>query len=113
MSFDSNSLKRLSELGRKLPKSIPLPKDSSKSNQNLTSNLHPIETERNPQRLFKELIKASNNGEVPPHLIERLKLLEAQEVEKKNALQKDSQPPIQNDDLYISFRQLLLEEDQA
>ncbi len=110
MSFDSENLKRLRDFGRKLPKSHPAQQSSSQSNQK--SKLHPIETEQDPRKLFKELMKASPNGEVPHHLIERLKQLEAQELKDKTTLKNNLQDHIQDDDLYISFKQLLLEEEQ-
>ena len=36
-------------------------------------------TEEDPIKLFQELIKASSNGEVPAHLIKRLKELEGKQ----------------------------------
>ncbi len=127
MSFDSHSLERLRELGRKLPESLPKPNNNSKSNQEIKSNLHPIETEENPQKLFEELIKASPDGTIPPHLIERLRKAESLEfkksihsnnnissenIKKSNSNSQKSPKSIkQKDDLYIAFEQLLLEED--
>ena len=109
MSFDSKNLERLRDFGERLPKSHSAQKASSQSNQK--SGLHPIETEQDPRELFRELIKASHNGEVPHHLIERLKQLEDQELKGKATVKNNLQTPIQKDDLYISFRQLLLEEE--
>ncbi len=113
MSFDSNSLKRLQELRPKLPKNIDLQNNSSKSKQRENSNLHIIETEENPQKLFKELIKASTNGEIPTHLINRLKALEAKESEKGTKVKNKLRKHIDENELYISFRQLLFDEEQA
>ena len=87
--------------------------------------MHPIETEENPQQLFKELIKASHDGEVPKHLITRLKEVEAKHLQKNNLHDgresNDLKSPAPNkaqshtnqekDNLYIAFQQLLLEED--
>ena len=78
MSFDSHSLERLRELGRKLPNSLPVPNTkSSKTTKDTKGNLHPIETEQDPKKLFGELIKASPDGKVPAHLIDRLKKTES------------------------------------
>ena len=128
MSFDSHSLERLRELGRKLPKSLPEPNNKLKSRKKTTHNkLHPIETEQNPQKLFRELITASTDGEIPSHLIERLKETELLELKnlaaKKNNTSskhvKEYNYNYKNDfksnepqnDLYITFKQLLLEDD--
>ncbi len=127
MTFDSHSLERLRELGRKLPKSIPQSNKNSNSEKKTTRNLHPIETEDDPKKLFQELIKVSVDGNIPSHLMERLKKAESKEL-KTSALknnnvnseyikesmpnfQKNLQSADQYDDLYISFKQLLLEED--
>ena len=127
MSFDSHSIERLRELGRKLPKSLPKPKDVSNSDGRAKSNLHPIETEQNPKRLFQELIKASPDGKIPPHLLERLKKAESLEIKKSipndidlnseyikqsNSNSQNAVKPIEKEDnLYIAFKQLLLEEE--
>ncbi|AAP99806.1 MULTISPECIES: hypothetical protein [Prochlorococcus] len=126
MSFDSHSLERLRELGRKLPKSLPTP---SKPNQAPSSNLHPIETESNPKKLFEELIKASPDGKIPSHLIDRLKEAEYFDLEKqshnkkhtllesssqsssKNKTKSEAKYDNENNDMYISFKRLLLEEE--
>ncbi len=128
MTFDHHSLERLRELRRNLPQPLPSSTPSPK-NKKPDPRLHPIETEDNPQKLFKELINASPNGEVPAHLIDRLK-----EIESLNSIKKDpldssrniktsdktvpyqSQHPSeqvsnQPNDLYIAFNQLLLEEE--
>ncbi len=127
MSFDPESIKRLRDLRRTLPQ--PLLSSRPKKQVNTNSNLHPVETEKNPQKLFKELIKASPDGKIPSHLIKRLR-----EIESFNSGQEDyptSQTDIdfpahdtlnqpnnkttksskQINDLYISFKKLLLEED--
>ena len=128
MSFDSHSLERLRELGRKLPNSLPVPNTkSSKANQNTKAKLHPIETEQDPKKLFGELIKASPDGKVPAHLLDRLKKTESLNLEqqplkvsfskldtKQRAVKSKNKSTNNNlfkDDLYISFQRLLLEED--
>ena len=128
MSFDSHSLERLRELGRKLPNSLPIPNTkSSKANQNTKAKLHPIETEQDPKKLFGELIKASPDGKVPAHLLDRLKKTESLNLEKQphkesfsaldpsqrtlKSKNKSRNLNLPKDDLYISFERLLLEED--
>ena len=128
MSFDSHSLERLRKLGRKLPNSLPIPNaKSSKANQNTKAKLHPIETEQDPKKLFGELIKASPDGKVPAHLLDRLKKTESLHIEKKplkesfseldtnqravKSKNKSTNNNLLKDDLYISFQRLLLEED--
>ena len=128
MSFDSHSLERLRELGRKLPNSLPIPNTkSSKANQNTKAKLHPIETEQDPKKLFGELIKASPDGKVPAHLLDRLKKTESLNLEKQplkesfseldtnqspaKGKNKNTNVTLTKDDLYVSFERLLLEED--
>ena len=119
MTFDSHSLERLKELGRKLPKEISKSKqiDSKNSKGIKNLNLHPVEVETNPEQLFRELMEISPDGNVPPHLLERLKKLESNNVKissnadlninenSKNLSTQDSQ------NLYIQFQQFLLEDD--
>ena len=84
MSFDSHSLERLRELGRKLPNPLPVPNTkSSKANQNTKAKLHPIETlsQVDANQNVSKSKKASRNLKLP------------------------------KDELYISFERLLLEED--
>ena len=77
MSFDPRSLERLSELRRELPAPLPEPeKPPAAPKASLVR--HSIETENNPEELFRELMKASQDGTVPEHLMDRLKQLEAQ-----------------------------------
>lgn len=75
MSFDARSLDRLRELGRTLPK--PLPKPEAPPAPKASEQRHKVETETNPEALFRELMQASADGTVPPHLMARLKELEA------------------------------------
>ena len=121
MSFDPHSLERLRELGRQLPKELPHP-EGSNMNKNFSeknSKPHNIETEKDPQVLFQELIKASPDGTVPSHLISRLKNLELDQMtnpDKEQSLKQintSSRKHIKKDleaqNLYASFKMLLLE----
>ncbi len=80
MSFDPHSVERLRQLGRQLPQALPKPNEQSNKRPNKTSKSHRIETEENPHDLFRELIKVSKDGTVPPHLIERLKAIETKQL---------------------------------
>ena len=128
MTFDPHSLERLRELGRQLPKPLPKSSQPSKTNLNTNSTTHRIETEENPQALFKELIKASSDGNIPSHLINRLKELEEKQLEQNNINEirtpqdlttNDTKPSFtkpakkrsQEEILYASFNRLLLEEE--
>lgn len=75
MSFDPHSLERLRELGRQLPQTLPPPEAPAKATP-AEPRLHAVETEQDPSQLFRELMQASNDGTVPPHLLERLRSLE-------------------------------------
>ena len=114
MTFDSHSLERLKKLGRKLPKEI------SKSQSNELKNkqsLHPVEIETNPEQLFRELMEISPDGNVPPHLLERLKKLESNNVKissNENTETNENSKYISSEDslsLYTQFQQYLLEDD--
>ena len=137
MSFDPRSLDRLRELGRTLPQALPEPKPpvSPKPQQ----VRHKVETEDNPEELFRELMKVSEDGTVPEHLMARLKQLEAQRspqpstdgsrsglaqelpplpkassAKGKNTRPKPSKatPGSEEESLYVAFGQLLLEDDE-
>ncbi len=129
MSFDPRSLEYLREIGRKLPQELPKPKSSHKKESSKKIKQHPIETETNPQNLFKELIKASPDGNVTKHLINKLKEVEYQQQgqnsdHKANLVNhiasSDAKPISKNSSnknaseeeiLYTSFAQFLLEEE--
>ncbi len=117
MSFDSKNLKKLDDLGKKLSITSQPIIESSNLEKRSSSKLHPVETEKDPQKLFKELVKASPNGEVPSHLIKRLKELEEKQLTHNGIIDaNDSNAKINNkqssqSDLYTSFQMLLLEED--
>jgi hypothetical protein len=92
-----------------------------------------VETEENPEALFRELMTVSPDGSVPPHLLERLRDLEASRrdaaaASRNTAKPRSSaaQPPspagirarsgAQNpdeDNLYVAFQQLLLEDEEG
>ena len=137
MSFDPRSLERLRELGRSLPQALPEPERpvSPKAHQ----VRHKVETEDNPEELFRELMKVSEDGTVPEHLMARLKQLEAKRSTQpstasspsgsaqglpplpkptsgkgKNTLPEPSNaaPGSEEESLYVAFGQLLLEDDE-
>ena len=119
MTLDSHSLERLKELGRKLPKEISKPQSNELKNLNETKNqkLHPVETETNPEQLFRELMEISPDGNVPPHLLERLKKLESNNVKissNSDSQIKENSKDISTEDalnLSTQFQQFLLEDD--
>ena len=119
MTFDSHSLERLKDLGRKLPKEITKSQSNKLKNQKeqKKQKLHPVEIETNPEQLFRELMEISPDGNVPPHLLERLK-----ELESKNMKISSNAYPYINENsndlsfedslnLYTQFQQFLLEDD--
>ena len=138
MSFDPRSLERLRELGRQLPARLPEPEQPPAAPK-ASQARHRVETEKNPEELFRELMKASQDGTVPEHLMARLKQLESQRkptdqaasLSGSNAVQDltaptRSQPgPGKNtppkrpkvdpgseeESLYVAFGQLLLEDE--
>ena len=119
MTFDSHSLERLKELGRKLPKEISKPQSNELKNQRdaKKQKLHPVETETNPEQLFRELMEISPDGNVPPHLLERLKNLELNNVKissKSDPQINENSKDLSTEDalnLYTQFQQFLLEDD--
>ena len=119
MTFDSHSLERLKELGRKLPQEISKPQSNELKNLKESKNqkLHPVETETNPEQLFRELMEISPDGNVPPHLLDRLKKLESNNVKissNANTSINDNSEDLSIEDslnLYTQFQQFLLEDD--
>ena len=65
MSLDSRSLERLRALGRKLPEKISEPERPI--TPKATEARHRVETEKNPDALFHELMQVSEDGTVPTH----------------------------------------------
>ena len=137
MSFDSHSLDRLRALGRQLPQRLPDPKPPEVTKPG--KKRHKVETEDDPEALFFELMKVSEDGTVPDHLMERLKQLEAERRPRPQPLITDSRPssdssPVsdglgrkgkttrpqrpkvspgsEEESLYVAFGQLLLEDDE-
>ena len=119
MTFDSHSLERLKELGRKLPKEISKSQSNELKNLKETNNqkLHPVETETNPEQLFRELMEISPDGNVPAHLLERLKSIESNSMKVSSntdpVINENSQELSINEslNLYTQFKQFLLEDD--
>ena len=119
MTFDSHSLERLKELGRKLPKEISKSEHNESRNQKeiKKQKLHPVEVETNPEQLFRELMEISQDGNVPPHLLERLKEIESINVKPVSTTYKNNKKGFHettNEDsynLYTQFKQFLLEDD--
>ena len=119
MTFDSHSLERLKELGRKLPKEISKSESNEPRNQKeiKKQKLHPVEVETNPEQLFRELMEISKDGNVPPHLLERLKEIESISVKPvsttdKNTKKSYHETTIEDSyNLYTQFKQFLLEDD--
>lgn len=143
MTFDARSKERLEALGRTLPKILPSP-DSCKALQGDTHTpggtqgkaeklaRHRLEREEDPAELFRALMKASPDGSVPPHLLDRLRELEGssplarakepspspspQGANGSSARRSSKSVPrsgqgTKDQDLYTAFAHLLLEED--
>tara|TARA_B100001939_G_scaffold192088_1_gene165156 strand:- start:592 stop:948 length:357 start_codon:yes stop_codon:yes gene_type:complete len=118
MSFDPHSLERLKELGRQLPKPLeaPAPQPQAKPQRQ-----HRVETEEDPEELFRQLMQVSPDGTVPEHLMARLRQLEAQQKRQPQTPGPSStrsprgtkKQTNQDDTLYSEFEQMLLEEDDA
>ena len=137
MSFDARSRERLEALGRRLPQPLPTPpqQDAPKA----TEKRHRVEVEENPEALFRELMQVSPDGTVPPHLMERLRELEARRQDTPAAAGRstpaaipaaasatgrnrrtgantvgraDPRTAADHGDLYTAFQQLLLEDDE-
>ena len=119
MTFDSHSLERLKELGRKLPKEISKSESNDLKSHKETKKqkLHPVEIETNPEQLFRELMEISPDGNVPPHLLERLKKIESNNVKipsNSDPLINENSKDLSTEDalnLYTQFQQYLLEDD--
>jgi len=143
MSFDARSRERLEALGRQLPQRLPPPVTglaSPPSEPAQGPRRHRVETEQDPQQLFRELMDVSPDGHVPPHLMDRLRQIEhsrkqpTQGVSAAGAVagaptQSEPRParsPVRSSDrsqrlqrsgsaessaLYTAFQQLLLEDE--
>ena len=125
MTFDPRSLEHLRELGRQLPQELPKPSAPDKKELQANCNQHPIEIENDPKILFQELMNASPDGMVPPHLIDRLKEVEEKQRDQTNnhhnnqrrdIASNTAKPPLkrplrtetQEEILYASFNRFLL-----
>ncbi|MBC1260271.1 hypothetical protein FQK07_03130 [Synechococcus sp. BSF8S] len=142
MSFDAHSLERLRELGRQLPQPLPAPEPtpSAGAKPRASEKRHTVELERDPEQLFRELMKVSPDGTVPPHLMDRLRSLEesrlAQQARERRAPSSgqsaapaaeatrrpgpgrsttpraDPRLAAEHPDLYTAFHSLLLEDEE-
>ena len=141
MSFDARSRERLEALGRQLPSKLPAPPPPTPvagdpaPGSRAVDRRHPVETEQDPQKLFRGLMDVSADGSVPPHLLERLRQLEVPPPPSASPIGSSisGQPPASpgrrrtqtpriagstrpsagdpEQDLYTAFQQLLLEDD--
>ncbi len=128
MTFDPRSLERLHELGRSLPQELPKPNSPPQKTSQREAKIHPIEAEENPDLLFRELIKASPDGNIPSHLISRLKEVESKQLAQthsyhtnkttnkahstaKPSSKKKLRKNNTEENLYASFDRFLLEEE--
>lgn len=133
MAFDARSRERLEQLGRQLPQPLPRPDAGSAPATPPTGQSgrsHRLETETDPQALFRELMQASPDGTVPPHLLQRLRELEQQKPPPNgqtpftgpasaSGSKRVSAPSARDrgrtgqdqDPLYVSFEQMLLEDE--
>lgn len=134
MTFDARSRERLEALGRSLPQPLPTPTPPQRSAPKATDKRHRVEVEENPEALFRELMQVSPDGTVPPHLMERLRELEARRQAPTLGLERsipapspstgrkrptgantsgrvDPRTAADHSDLYTAFQQLLLEDD--
>ena len=92
MSFDARSLERLQQLGRSLPQPLPRPEaapaDPAAGQPPATGKRHKVETETDPEALFRELMQVSPDGSVPPHLMDRLRQAEQDEQRRRREQQQ-------------------------
>ena len=141
MSFDPRSLERLRELGRQLPQKLPDPAGNADATTTPKTGpkRHRVETEQDPDALFRELMTVSEDGTVPEHLMARLKQLEARRQPPasnplESPIRSSELPPppsgssgkgkttrprrpsvtpgSEEESLYVAFGQLLLEDDE-
>ena len=92
MSFDARSLERLQQLGRNLPQPLPSPQapvtDAAAGQPSATGQRHKVETETDPEALFRELMQVSPDGSVPPHLMDRLRQAEHEQQRRRREQQQ-------------------------
>jgi hypothetical protein len=89
MSFDARSLERLQQLGRSLPKPLPKPETTAAAAP-ASQKRHRVETETDPQALFRELMQVSPDGSIPPHLLDRLRQAEIDQQQIRQAEQRQA-----------------------
>ena len=142
MGFDAHSLERLKQLGRTLPQPLANPTppgpDVPSDDGKAAERRHRVETETDPAALFRELMKVSPDGKVPPHLLDRLRHAEGASHRASSATGSTADAPItgagatrhsssapsrpinrrsrdattdEERELYTTFQQLLLEGD--
>ena len=109
-SMDSTSLARLAALKRRLPPGLSLPEQKPVHPQ--PTGRHPLETTRNPEQLFAELMNASPDGRVPDHLLKRLQSLEQQRTEATGGQAMDKDLPYEQQQ-YSLFEALLGEDEDV
>jgi len=86
MALDPRSRERLEALGRTLPQPLPAPEPRpGRRAPESSAPRHAVEIEENPEQLFRELMAASADGTVPPHLLERLQQLEQARAARRSA----------------------------
>jgi len=126
MGLDARSRERLEQLGRRLPQPLPQPNGDATGEPpsgDHRGRRHRVETETDPHQLFRELMQASPDGQVPAHLLQRLRELEQRRSDSARpavAATPSTQAPAskrrqrsggEQDPLYVSFEQMLLEDE--
>ena len=94
MPLDPRSRERLAALGRTLPQPLPAPEPPRPSRADSSAPRHAVETEENPEQLFRELMAASADGSVPPHLLDRLRHLEKERLRPRPVAQPSGPSPV-------------------
>ena len=121
MSINKRNLNKLSEILRQLPEPLPSPQPLPPKQNKNQRKLHRIETEEDPSNLFYELINASNDANIPSHMIKRLKEIENKQITSKgtnqvktnsNSTMHKSNFSKETEELYTSFQMMLLEEEE-
>lgn len=121
MSLNKRNLNKLSEILRQLPEPLPSPQPLPPKQNKNQRKLHRIETEEDPSNLFYELINASNDANIPSHMIKRLKEIENKQITSKgtnqvktnsNSTMHKSNFSKETEELYTSFQMMLLEEEE-
>lgn len=130
MALDERSRRQLEELGRRLPQPLPTPEPLQAAIEPMApTGRHRVETETDPELLFRELMQASPDGSVPPHLLDRLRQLEQRRPGNSPGRKQPPAPPEgsnggvtrnrraprrtgdSQDPRYVEFEQMLLEDD--